>query len=38
LWLDMYLPHLLAAWYSSAGMDRNLLVFIVVSFGWVGFT
>jgi hypothetical protein len=24
----MYLPHLLAAWYSSAGMVRNLSVFI----------
>lgn len=26
--LDMYLPLLLAAWYSSAGMDRNIPVFI----------
>jgi len=24
----MYLPHLLAAWYSSAGMVRNFPVFI----------
>jgi len=27
-WLDMYRPLRLAAWYSSAGMLRNLLVFI----------
>ena len=27
-WLDMYLPHRVAAWYSSAGMDRNIPVFI----------
>jgi hypothetical protein len=28
----MYLPHLLAAWYSSVEMVRNLSVFMEVSF------
>lgn len=35
MWLDMYLPHLLAAWYSFAGMVRNLLVFIAVLWFWL---
>jgi hypothetical protein len=30
----MYLPHLLSAWYSSAGMVRILSVFMEVSFGF----